>query len=807
MTARALTLGTLLALAIAGFTYFNDHVIRQTFLLGNHLPAVVFGMALVALLAVNPLIAAARPARMLRGGELAIIVALGLAVCAWPGSNLMRIFNQLVTLPAQQKQVKPNWGATNVLSYIPGGSPLLAEAYVADFDALVAALTAHDPPAAVAHLRRQLGPDARALLHTLEPGQYVGPEHRRTLVAGINHALAEQAYLHLDAFAGLDLPEHVIVRLNDVDNLTERQRLTLARDLLERSLPGIIRPGPAGSGVLLLGADYDPFITGSLIGGHDGDETLTPRDLPWAAWWPVIRLWIFAALLMGLAGLLMILVVHPQWAHRELMAYPTVAFLEEATRRSGRAWLPDLTRSQLFWIAFLAVAAIHGLNGLHQWHDWVPQIERQFDFNPLRQLFPNASRVPDSWGVFHPAIFFSAVGFGFFINTRISFSLGVSAVLWLVLGAILLRSGTSLTNSPWNIGNNGNALRFGAYAGLTLMILYFGRHYYLHVVGRAAGLAKPSPDVPAYAVWALRGLVLCTLAIVYLLAAYASLSPLLAVMLIACVLMVFLVQARLNAETGLFYAQPMWFPSVILAGLLGVQGIGPESLIILGFASLVFMADPRESIGPYIVNALRLGERMGKASPARLAPILIVVSVVGLAVAFTVTLTIQYNRGFRPDDGWAEMLPRLTLDYVSSAINELHARGELGDTVNMSAMDHLRNARPDAGVVGWALLGLALVWICAVARLRLPWWPIHPVLFVVWGTYPMTHFAFSFFLAALFKWAVITVGGERAYHHIKPFAVGLIAAELLSILAFSAAGTIYYFTTGLHPPLFRILPG
>ncbi|MEX0885450.1 MAG: DUF6785 family protein [Phycisphaeraceae bacterium] len=807
MTLRALTLGCLLALAIAGFTYFNDQVIRQTFLLGNHLPASVFGVALVLLLAINPLIAATSPRRMLTAGELAVIVALGLAVCAWPGSNLMRIVNQLVTLPSHMRQVKSNWDATNVLAYVPDGSPRLAEAYVADFDLLLATLQDDAPPAHVAHLQRHLAGDAQAVLRDTDAGGYLGPGARRTLVRGINRALGDDTFLDPAAFAALDLPAPVATQLSGAAGFPSHERLALARELLERSLPGVIHPRPAGEGVLLLGGRDDPAVTGPLITGHAGDATLTPLDLPWSAWWPTIRLWIVSALLMGLAGIFMVLIVHPQWAHRELMPYPTVVFLEEATRRTGAGWLPDLTRSHLFWIGFVGVAVIHTLNGLHQWHEWVPEIQRELDFNPLRELFPNASRVPDSRGVFHPVIFFSAIGFGFFINTRIAMSLGVSALLWVILGAIVIGSGHAFTNTMWQVGSNGNMLRFGAYLGLTLMILYFGRRYYARVLARAACLMPPSVDVPAYAVWAARGLVLACAGVVYLLAAYASLSPVMAVLLIALVLMILLVLARLNAETGLFYAQPIWLPSVILAGLLGVQGIGPEALLILGFASIVFVADPREAIAPYIANALRMSERMAGSSPARIAPILIGVTVVGLAVAFVVTLTIQYNRGFQPEDIWSRMLPELTLDYVATAINELHARDELGQTVGMSGLDHLRSAQPSPGVIAWAALGLGLVWLCAVARLRLAWWPLHPVTFVVWGTYPMTYFAFSFFLAAILKWAVIRVGGERAYHHVKPLAVGLIAAELLAILAFSAAGTIYYFTTGLRPVFYRILPG
>ena len=110
MTWRGILLGVLLGLFVASFTYFNDHVVAQTFLIGNHLPAIVFGSALVVLLVVNPALRALGSLIEGRGaaahaetpgwrwgfsaGEIAVAMALGLAVCAWPGSNLLRYFTR-----------------------------------------------------------------------------------------------------------------------------------------------------------------------------------------------------------------------------------------------------------------------------------------------------------------------------------------------------------------------------------------------------------------------------------------------------------------------------------------------------------------------------------------------------------------------------------------------------------------------------------------------------------------------------------------------------------------------------------------
>ena len=50
MTLRGVILGLLLGLGISFATFFNDWVIGQTPLIGNHLPISVFGFAVVLLL-------------------------------------------------------------------------------------------------------------------------------------------------------------------------------------------------------------------------------------------------------------------------------------------------------------------------------------------------------------------------------------------------------------------------------------------------------------------------------------------------------------------------------------------------------------------------------------------------------------------------------------------------------------------------------------------------------------------------------------------------------------------------------------
>jgi len=812
MTARALFVGFLLGVALAGFTYINDHVIEQTFIIGNHLPPAVFGFGLVLLLGVNPLLRLAGRAWTFKPAELALIFAMGLAVCGWPSSNLLRVYTQLVAYPAQSEPLQSNWRATNIFAYIPGTAPILAEGYITDWPALNAALRrADDPdaPPALARLHERLDTLGRqAVAHSEDP-ELIEADDRRQIITAVNEVLRDPTYYHADVMADLSLPPDAAALAEAARQrpLTPIETVALNRAVLEQAVgDGGFAPPPAGDGVLLIDGQTDPYITGSLFGGAESDQTLGPADVPWAAWWPTHRLWIGTALLVGLATLGMVLIVHPQWTGREQLIYPTVKFVNDMTEPGEGGWLPAIARNRMFWIGAGICVVVHTANGLHAWYEIVPEIPRQLDFNPMRGLLPAIAQMPGSWNLFAPTVYFAVVGFGFLITARVAMSVGLSNVAFVCLGAIMLGFGEPLGNGRFNVEAEGGALRFGAYVGLTAMILYLGRRHYLNVAAASIGL-KRLDETPAYTVWAARGMVLASAGAVYLLTRYGGLDVLMSTLLVLCVLMIGLVLTRINAETGLFYAQPDWIPAVIFAGIFGAQGMGPTSMIVLTMGSLILAADPREAIAPYLANGLAMTQRVGHTPPRRAAWPILAMLVVGLLVALVVTMTVQYNRGIRANDGFPRWLPHGTLDNAAAAVDELVARDQLVEATSVAGLERLVMAQPNLTTVSWVLVGLALVSACSYLRLRFAWWPLHPILFIVWGTYPANNFAFSFLLAAIIKAGVQKIGGERLVRSVKPLMIGLIAGDILMVGLWAAAGAAHFAIYDSVPSSIRIFPG
>jgi hypothetical protein len=112
---------------------------------------------------------------------------------------------------------------------------------------------------------------------------------------------------------------------------------------------------------------------------------------------------------------------------------------------------------------------------------------------------------------------------------------------------------------------------------------------------------------------------------------------------------------------------------------------------------------------------------------------------------------------------------------------------------------------PSGICVASLVAGVGLVLVFTVARLRLSWWPLHPLMFALWATNHVRRFAWSFLIGWAVKMLVVKYGGNRSYEHLKPLMVGLVAGELLGAFVPCIVGWIYWMATGEARPYF-VLP-
>ncbi|MHC4202622.1 MAG: DUF6785 family protein, partial [Planctomycetota bacterium] len=281
----------------------------------------------------------------------------------------------------------------------------------------------------------------------------------------------------------------------------------------------------------------------------------------------------------------------------------------------------------------------------------------------------------------------------------------------------------------------------------------------------------------------------------------------LAVLYTSALIVGFVVLSRLIAETGLFYIKAYFWPCTIIWGLLGARALGPETLLVMNLVTLVLFLDPREALMPFMVNSLKLLDLRGeKVGPAARWCVLAVV--LGLAIAVPVTLYIRYDLGNDAGDRWADTIaPKTPFDNVVAVKHRLASQGSLAEAGRATGWNRFVHASPNPTCMWAAAAGLVLVLLFTAARLRFPWWPLSPLLFVTWAATPIRLFCASFLVGWLVKVSVMKYGGARLHGKLKPLMMGLIAGEVLGAVFPSIVGAAYYFATGDQPVSFRVLPG
>lgn len=691
MTIRALVLGFLGGLFIAGFGYINDRILQlESFNNGHQLAIIVVGTLFLSVVTINPLLHKFGEKVAFNAPELAVIFICLSISCSIPGRGLMEQFLQTLVMPFHWEKVTPGWKKGNLIDYAP--------------------------------------------------------------------------------------EEMLVDRPTDTDDVVVSR-----------------------------------FVSGT-IDNKDEIAKLGPVELlkyrvnlvPWSKWRRPLTTWLPLIFLSAISSIALGLIVHKQWAHHELLSYPIADFVSSLIERKPDRSLPTVMLNSLFWIGFGIFFGIRLLNGANAWFpDQLVQIPYSFSFWSFSDMFPVIRRLPATWGPLTLRIFPLVIAFSFLLRSEISLTFGLSQILWILVAAPMVTMGVDLSND-YDIGGWSGWHGAGAYTALTLMIIYFGRHYYKQLLSRSVREWQRKVDGDSYDVWAFRIFVVSTIAMICLVIRLGLSWPI-AIGTVLLMLMTFLVVARISAETGLFFIQPGWQPFGALLALMGAYSMSPTGIVIAGIICAVMCIDQSQSLLPYFINALRVGDRM-KIKERTNAGLSMGLYVSGVILAIGLVLTVLYTMG-TPQYGYANhRVPTMAFRAAQTEALNLRGKDRLEDSERLSGIERIKNIKPKPLFLWAAGSGFFLVLLFAFLRLRFTWWPLHPLLFLVWTTYPIGVMFHSFLIGWIVKKIVLRYGGNRLVQKLKPLMFGVIAGEVMGAVFFMVVGAIYYFWTGEKPTSYRFFP-
>ncbi len=580
----------------------------------------------------------------------------------------------------------------------------------------------------------------------------------------------------------------------------------------EHGLLGFVPPGAL---VARTEDNHDAVVTRYITGSQQGRPAdaapLLERwrtlweQVPWEAWRPALATWLPMVFLSALSMCGLAVVVHRQWSHHEHLSYPIAECSAALFERGPGEVLPTVMRGRLFWAGFLPIFLIRLNNGLQCWFpEYLIPVRLSWPLTAIGTTWPAIHRT--TWGslALNLSFFPLVVALAFFLSREISLTMGLSQFLYLAFALPLIARGVNL-ETDFGIGGFEGDMRAGAFVAFALIMLYTGRQYYGEIL-RGAVLFWRVRGQPAdkAAVWGCRASLAAMAALTVLVMRFGVAWPWAAATVLLMQLTL-VMTSRIAAETGLFYISPRWQPFGVLLGMLGGYTLGPTGLVAMALVCTNLCIDHSQALMPYLTNGLRIGEKAG-LRPGRLARATFLLYVAGVLVAVAAVLMASYHFGCTSYQWSRQRIPVMPFQALEPEVLRMELTGTLSASQALPWYRKLDGIRSRPAFWPAAALGFGLVAAFSVLRLRVPWWPLHPVLFLLWATWPMAMTSYSFLAGWAIKGAAMRLGGPRTVARLKPLMVGVIAAEIMGALVFTAVGAVYFLVTGKPPISYVYFP-
>ncbi len=731
VTWRAVLMGLVWVALVSGIAPYNDHVLGNTFLIGSNLPLAAIVPLFVVVAAVNPLLALVRRGWALSSGELAVLFAVVLVGCAVPGSGLMRYWPGSLAGPLQLAR--------------EGGDRLALIGWL-DLPSWIWP----DLPGTTAR-ERSLSPVIGALY-----SRWMADSNPAW--AWVVPVLAWGVFLGALATALLCMA--VIFRRQWVEN--ERLAFPLAQIPL-----ALIEPPADGSA---------------------WNATLRRRGF-WVALSAVFTLHLWNGLARYLPDRVPVIpVYYDLW---NLMSEPPLSYASYKLKDAavffsvvGVTFFVTTRVAMSLWAFFLLSQVYRMVSGSAT---GVPAVAGMGDQHAGAVLAFAAATV---WIARRHLgqVILAAIGRGSLRSRALADASPTPATARASTTSASTTSPptTSAPTAPASTAPTSTAPASTISAptapqrpsaSLQLASSPF----------QLASTASVSPRYLGYgpAAWGL----IASVAIMIGWLVLAGVSFLAATVCVGLLLVLFLVITRVVAETGLLYGQllfPLFRPWQWLASAGWPRAVSGESFFLTAVVNAHHF-DFREPLPVYAVHGLRVTDETAMAAGrgARRASQwrgLAIVGAMGLAlmvaygVSVSSTLWVQYNHAvtrtdppLTPVNRWGmEIVP----EYQIVGPTLAHEAGVYRAAGASSAYNPMLHLGIGAGLTG------GLWWL----TLRYAWWPLHPVGYLMLGTYPSDHLWLSVLVGWACKVLILRFGGAKAYTWARPVFMGLIVGESLAAM-------------------------
>lgn len=483
------------------------------------------------------------------------------------------------------------------------------------------------------------------------------------------------------------------------------------------------------------------------------------------AWMVPVSVWSGVVLTMLFAMFCINTIVRQQWIVHDKLQFPIVELPMQITEPGHR-----LLKSKLMWAGFALSGGICLLNGLSVLYPSVPSIPvKMWDISPLlvNKPFNAIGWTPIS---FYPY----GIGLAFLLPLDMLFSCWFFFVMWRVIRIVGAFYGVydATPNFPFM-----NQQALGAYYLIGVFAIWSGRKH-LATVWRAAFSGEKVPG-EGEGPMSYRAAVLGLIGGVAAVAAFfqlIGLAPWMAVLTIGLYFFLALAIARIHAEFGPpAHDLHATGPDTVLTGMFGTQMLSDANLVGLSWFWWFNRAYRSMPIA-YQLDGLKIAQR-GNTPQRYMGLAIAVASVVGVLSGFWIYLHFGYQRGAAA--GMA--------GHVQGFGYEAFGRGLAGQMSNRTGPDWTGTL-----AIGW---GMAFASLLYALKLRVSWWPFHPLGFAVSTSYSIGTLWLPMMIAWAAKLITLRTGGLKAYKVVLDFFLGLVLGDFIVGCLWPVVGWVFHVST------------
>ncbi len=504
------------------------------------------------------------------------------------------------------------------------------------------------------------------------------------------------------------------------------------------------------------GSYFHQYLPNWLIPTNEGGamqwlfEGMPSRDMPipWGVWFVPLFGWMtfIAAIVVGCICLAVML--RKQWAEHERLAYPILHPAGDLAEAEHRV---PLLKNKFFLFGAAIPFLILSWNIISYFSPGFPVISLGPGWMPMGVYFPRI----------HVRFNFYTVGFAYFANLDVLFSIWVFYLFYCVQAMFYRRVGINLSNKGSAADATTSLQAGGAFVAMVLFGLWMARFHIRDVLVKAFRGGRQiddSDEMLSYRACAF-GLIFSLIFLIFWFQA-VGISWAVAIALTLGIFITYLGTARVIAETGVIYFSMPMTPNGLLPFIFGPKSFDASTLTALRLVDSV-RSQSKAMFMPPLVHAARIADMAGRNKKLLVVGIGLTL-VIGIGAAIAYSLYLGYLHGaYNFNDFPFTRYPPRTYDGLVKALKD---------------EEKWESERPL-----FLLLGVGIFAAVSLMRYRFTWWPLAPIGMVVPLTHAV-HSVFSVFMAWGIKSIILRIGGVDLYRRLRPFFLGLLVGHALGVL-------------------------